>query len=82
MRVGILVGGVVVVAVRVMVVAVRMLMREVILVGGVVVVVVGIVSFSEERCLFETEVECRRARFGLVGSDIFDSGGDFVVVVV
>ena len=42
----------------------------------------GIVSFSEERCLFVTEVECWRVRFGLVGCDIFDSGGAFVVVVV
>ena len=82
MRVSILVGGVVVVAVRVMVVAVGMLMRTGILVGGVVVVAVGIVSFSEERCLFVTKVECWRVRFGLVGCDIFDSDGSFVVVVV
>ena len=82
MRVGILVGGVVVVAVRVMVVVVGMLMRAGILVGGVVVVTVRIVSFSEERCLFLTEVECWRVRFGLVGCDIFDSGGGLVVVVV
>ena len=40
MRAGILVGGVVAVAV------------------GVMVVAVGIVSFSEERCLPVTEVEC------------------------
>ena len=82
MRVGILLGGVVVVTVRVMVVAVGMLMRAGILVGGVVVVAVGIVSFSEERCLFVMEVECWRVRFGLVGHDIFDSGKGFVVVVV
>ena len=82
MRVGILVSGVVVVAVRVMLVVVGMLMRAEILVGGVVVVAVGIVSFSEERCLFVTEVECWRERFGMVGRDIFDSGGCFVVVVV
>ena len=82
MRVGILLGGVVVVIVRVMVVVVGMLMRAGILVGGVVVVAVGIVSFSEKRCLFVMEVECWRVRFGLVGHDIFDSGGGFVVVVV
>ena len=74
MRVGILVDGVVVVAVRVMVVAVGMLMRAGILVGGMVVVAVGIVSFSEERYLFVTEVEYWRVRFGLVGRDI-DGGG-------
>ena len=68
-------------AVRVMVVVVGMLMRAGILVGGVVVVAVGIVTFSEERCLFVMEVECWRVRFGLVGH-IFDSGGGFVVVVV
>ena len=28
------------------------------------------------------EVECLGVTFGLVGSDIFDMGGDFVVVVV
>ena len=82
MRVGILVGGVVVVAVRVMVVVVGMLMRARILVGGVVVVTVGIVSFSEEQCLFATELEYWRVRFGLVGCVIFDPGGGFVVVVV
>ena len=64
MRAGILVGGVIVVAVGVMVVAVAMLMRAGILVGGmvgvavrVVVVAVGIVSFSEERCLLVAKVE-------------------------
>ena len=77
-----MVGGVVIVAVRVMAVAVGMLMRAGILFGGVVVVAVGIVSLSEERCLFVTEVEYWRVRFGLVGRDIFDSGGGFVVVVV
>ena len=51
LRGGILVGGVVVVAVGMMVVAVGMLMRAGILVGGVVVVAVGIVSFSKEWCL-------------------------------
>ena len=48
----------------------------------VMVVAVGIVSFSEERSLFVTEVECWRVCFGLVGRDIFDSGGGFVLVVV
>ena len=52
-----------------------MLMRGGILVGGMVVVAVGIVSFSEERCLFVTEVECWRVHFGLVGRNIFDSVG-------
>ena len=51
LRGDILVGGVVVVAVGMMVVAVGMLMRAGILVGGVVVVAVGIVSFSKEWCL-------------------------------
>ena len=64
MRAGILVGGMIAVAVGVMVVAVRMLMRGGILVGGMVgvavravVVTVGIVSFSKERCLFVAKVE-------------------------
>ena len=89
MRAGILVGGVVEVAVGVMVVAVGMLMRAGILVGGmvgvavrVVVVTVGIVSFSEERCLFVAKVECWKVHFGFVGHDIFDFGGGFVVVAV
>ena len=82
MRVGILVGGVVVVAVRVMVVAMGMLMRAGILVGGVVAVAVGMVSFSEERCLSAMEVERWRVRFWLVRRNIFDSGGHFVVVIV
>ena len=82
MTVGILAGGVVAVAVTVMVVAVVMLMRTGILVGGVAVVAVGMVSFSKEQCLFVTEVECWRVRFGLVRGDILDCGGGFVVVVV
>ena len=81
-RVGILVGGVVVVAVRVIVVAVGMLMRVEILVGGVVAVAVEMVSFSEERCLFVMEVECWRVPFGSVRRNIFDSGGGIVVMVV
>ena len=65
-----------------------MLMRAGILVGGVavvlvgeMVVVVGIVFF-EEWSLCVTEVESWRVGFGLVGSDICDFGGGFVVVVV
>ena len=82
MTVGILVGGVVVVAVGVMVVAMGMLMRARILVGGVVVVAVGIVPYSKGQCLFVTKVECWRVCFSLVGCDTFDFGGSFVVVVV
>ena len=37
---------------------VSMLMRAGILVGGLVMVVVGVMSFSEERCMSVTEVEC------------------------
>ena len=61
---GILVGGVVVVAVE------------------VVVVALGIVSFSGEWYLSVMEVERWRIGFGLVGHDIFDFGGDFIVVVM
>ena len=58
------------------------LMRAGILVGGVIVVAVGIVSFSKEQCLSLIEVEFWRVGYGLVGRDIFDFGGGFVVVVV
>ena len=47
-----------------------------------VVVVVGVMSFSEERCLSVTEVECVGVDCGLVGGDIFDFSGGFVAVVV
>ena len=43
---------------------------------------VGIVSFSEERCLFVMEVECWKVCFGFVGRDTFDLGGGFGVMVV
>ena len=67
-----------------------MLMTAGILVGGMVVVVVevmvvvvvGVMSFSEERCLSVTEVECVGVDCGLVGGDIFDFSGGFVAVVV
>ena len=42
----------------------------------------GLISFFEKRCMSVTEVECLGVSFGLVGGDIFDLGGDFVVVVV
>ena len=65
MRVGILVGGVVVVAVGVM-----------------VMVEVGVVSFSEGSCLLVAEMECVAVGCGLVGGDVLNFGGSFVVVVV
>ena len=65
MTAGILVGGMVVVAVEV-----------------IVVVVVGVMSFSEEKCLLVTEVECVGVDGGLVGGDIFGCSRGFVAVVV
>ena len=53
----------------------------VVVVGWMVVVGVGVISFSEDR-LSLTEVECLRVGFWLVGSDIFDFSGVFVVMVV
>ena len=69
---------------------VLMLMRVGILVGGVVVVAVGVmvmvemevVSFSEGSCLLLAEVECVAVGWGLVGGDVLNFGGSFVVVVV
>ena len=54
----------------------------VVVVGWMVVVGVGVISFSEDRCLSLTEVECLRVGFWLVGSDIFNFSGVFVVMVV
>ena len=67
-----------------------LMLRAGILVGEVVVVVVvgvmvvkglGVICF-EKRCLSVMEVECLCVGFGLVGVDIFDLGGDFIVEVV
>ena len=67
-----------------------LMLRAGILVGEVVVVVVvgvmvvkglGVICF-EKHCLSVMEVECLCVGFGLVGVDIFDLGGDFIVEVV
>ena len=66
-----------------------LMLRAGILVGEVVVVVVGVMAVKgvgvicfEKRCLSVMEVECLGVGFGLVGVDIFDLGGDFIVKVV
>ena len=66
-----------------------LMLRAGILVGEVVVVVVvgvmvvkglGVICF--EKRLSVMEVECLCVGFGLVGVDIFDLGGNFIVEVV
>ena len=44
--------------------------------------VVGVICFSEKHYLSVTKVECLGIGFGLLGGDIFDFGGFFIVVVV
>ena len=75
MRAGILFGGVEVVELRLMVVAMVRMM---------VLMAVRVMSFFE-KCsvlVMEVEVECLGMSFGLVGGDIFDLGGTFVALVV
>ena len=66
-----------------------LMLRAGILVGEVVVVVVGVMAVKgvgvicfEKCCLSVMEVECLGVGFGLVGVDIFDLGGNFIVKVV
>ena len=60
------------------------LVGEVVLVavGVMVVVAAGVISFSEKRCLSVVEVECLGVGFGLVGGDILNLSGGFIVLVV
>ena len=51
------------------------------MVGATVVVVARVICF-EKRYLSVMGVECLGMGFGLVGGDIFDLGGNFVVMVV
>ena len=56
----------------------------VVVVGVMVVAVVVVMSFFKKRCfsVMRMKVECSGVSFGLMGGDIFDLSGGFIVVVL